>query len=411
MWFTKMPYWIRCIIVGLCVSILLIITITANPQNNSQSKQQYVTVFFDDFEELNRDVWTFHSQERPAYGGRYNSRFRTNDQNAYISQGCLVLDCSKTATDKDGSFRNSNGEEVPVEYIAPYISTCDKLAMTEGRISARIRVSKGIEDGVFPFCFWTFGQNSTWPYAHEMDIMEASAGVSKENKMAENGTLIPVGSHVSTFGTHLHVRTQNVSDLRKDKHLKLNWALKNKNRVNRSLDFISLIDPTDWHVYGVEWDTNTIKYFVDGVTTVTYSAKALGAVNANGEVGFFYPQDIRFNIKAGEKTTDQHGYMYIDWVKTESKRNIACTSIDHEDVKLSVGGSIYINPSFNTGCSNKAFSVSIANDGVLTYKKYLNDSSQMVVHKIIGRKSGETIVTLHTANDSIVNSFKVTVFE
>lgn len=35
----------------------------------------------------------------------------------------------------------------------------------------------------------------------------------------------------------------------------------------------------------------------------------------------------------------------------------------------------------------------------------------MVVHKIIGRKSGETIVTLHAANDSIVNSFKVTVFE
>lgn len=55
------------------------------------------------------------------------------------------------------------------------------------------------------------------------------------------------------------------------------------------------------------------------------------------------------------------------------------------------------------------FPVSIANDGVLTYKKYLNDSSQMVVHKIIGKKSGETIVTLYAANDSVINSFKVTV--
>lgn len=180
---------------------------------NDQRIKQYQTVLFDDFNELDRDLWTFHSQGEPARGRRYKSRFTTNERNVYTQNGCLVLDCSKTADKKDGTYRKSNGEEAPVEYLAPYISTCDKFAMSEGRISARIKVSKGIEDGLFPFCFWTFGQNAEWPCAHEMDIMEASAVVSLEDKIARDGTLIPAGSHLSTFASHLHVRTSKTSDL------------------------------------------------------------------------------------------------------------------------------------------------------------------------------------------------------
>ena len=335
---------------------------------NDQQIDQYQTVFFDDFEKLDRNIWTFHSQSKPANGGRYNSRFIKNERNVYIENGCLVLDCSKTAEKKDGTYKQGNGKIAPVEYLAPYISTCDFFAMSEGRISARIKVSKGIEDGVFPFCFWTFGQNNSWPYAHEMDIMEASAGVSKEDKIAKNGTLIPAGSHLSTFASHLHVRTSETSDLFKEVFLKLNWALYNQGVYDRSIDFINTIDPTDWHVYSVEWNKDIVTYFVDGNSIISYNAKALCVINADGNIGFFYPQDIRFNIKAGEKTTDQHGYMYLDWVKAEALDNIPCTSISHDDIIIDKGGFIYINPTFNKGCSNKAFSVSIEDDGILTYQ-------------------------------------------
>ena len=381
------------------------------PDSNQidQNKLDYVTVFYDDFEKLDTDVWTFHSQEVPASGGRYNSRFITTEKNVYTDQGCLVLDCSKTASDKDGTYKKSNGEDAPVEYIAPYISSCDRFAMSEGRISARIKVSKGIEDGVFPFCFWTFGQNSSWPYAHEMDIMEASASVSLQNRVARDGTQIPAGSHSSSFATHLHVRTPETSDLFKEHFFKINWALYNKGVYEKSIDFISSVDPTVWHVYSVEWDKNTITYFVDEKPIISYDAKTLGAINATGEIGFFYPQDIRFNIKAGEKSTDQHGYMFIDWVKAEAMDITPCTSINHEDVSLNLGGSLYINPVFNEGCINKAFSVEIKDDGILSYNKYANNTAQMVVHNIIGKKVGETQVTLRAANGRVVNSFKVTV--
>lgn len=373
------------------------------------TKQKYSVVFFDDFNDLDKNVWTFHSQQKPASGGNYKSRFWTNDDNVYVEQGCLVLDCSKTAGEVDGTYTKSNGEIAPVEYYAPYISTCDFLAMTEGRISAKIRVSKGVVDGMFPFCFWTFGQNSSWPYAHEMDIMEGVVGVSTEDKIARNLTFIPAGSHMSAFKTHLFYCTQNTHSSVKDEYLKLNWALYDKGVYDRSIDFINKIDPTEWHVYSVEWNKDIISYLVDENSITSYNAEMLGVLDAEGNNGFLYPQDIRFNIKAGEKTTDQHGYMYIDWVKAESKGKIQCLSISHENVSLKVGGSKYINPTFNIGCSNKAFSVIIKDDGILSYDKYNSDVSQMTIHRIVAKKTGETIVTLHSANGKIVNSFKVTV--
>ena len=383
-------------------------SLEVNYQNDQRIKQ-YQTVFFDNFEKLDRNTWTFHSQIKPASGGMYKSRFKTNEENVYVDQGLLVLDCSKTANNSDGTYKKSNGEIAPVEYLAPYISTCDRLAMSEGRISARIKVSKGIEDGMFPFCFWTFGQNCYWPCAHEMDIMEACAGVSLEDKTARDGTFIPKGSHVSTFTTHLFLRTSEKSSVMKEDYLKLNWTLYNQNKYDRSIDFINAIDPTTWHVYCVEWNKKTISYFVDGKPIANYDAETLGAINANGEIGFFYPQDIRFNIKAGEATIDQHGYMFIDWVKAEALDNVPCTSIAHKDVLLKKGDIYYINPTFNAGCSNMAFSAVIKDDGILAYKKYLNDASQMVAHKILGRKTGNTVVTLYSADGKAVAAFKVRV--
>ena len=376
---------------------------------NDQQIKHYQIVFFDNFEKLDRNTWTFHSQKRPTSKGRYNSRFKTNDGNVYIENGCLVLDCSKTADKSDGTYRKSNGKEVPVEYIAPYISTCDRLAMSEGRISAKIKVSKGIEDGLFPFCFWTFGQNAEWPCAHEMDIMEASSSVIFGDKIGRDGTLISSGSHVSSFATHLHVRTSEKADLFKENLMRLKLSLYNKGVYERSIDYYTSINPTKWHVYSVEWNKKTISYFVDGKPIANYDAETLGAINSKGEIGFFYPQDIRINIKAGETTVDQHGYMFIDWVRAEALDNEPCTSIAHKDVLLKKGDAYYINPTFNAGCSNMAFSAVIKDDGVLSYNKYLNDASQMVAHKIIGRKTGNTVVTLYSADGKTVATFKVTV--
>lgn len=376
---------------------------------NDQRIKQYQTVFFDDFVKFDRNTWTFHSQKRPTSKGRYNSRFKTNEGNVYIENGCLVLDCSKTADKSDGTYKKSNGKEAPVEYIAPYISTCDRLAMSEGRISAKIKVSKGIEDGLFPFCFWTYGQNGEWPCAHEMDIMEASSSVTFGDKIGRDGTLIPSGSHVSSFAVHLHVRTSKKADLFKENFMRLKLSLYDKGVYERSIDYYTSINPTTWHIYSVEWNRKKVTYFVDGKTVATYDAENIGAINANGEIGFYYPQDIRFNIKAGEATIDQHGYMFIDWVKAEALDNEPCTSIAHEDVLLKKGDTYYINPTFNAGCSNMAFSVEIEDDEILSYNKYLNDASQMVAHKIIGRNAGNTTVTLYSADGKTMGTFKVTV--
>lgn len=380
----------------------------------SESAHQYDTVFFDDFDgPIDRDTWTFHTQP-PVSGGPYNSRFKTNNSNVYTEDGCLIMDCSKTATVEDGTYPNHNGEEVPVNYISPYISTCNKLAISEGRISVRLRMSKDIKDGMFPGGFWTFGQGADWPFAHEMDVIESTASILGHDTTARDGTMLYAGSHCSNLANRLHYSTGYDErhwpiNIKIEKWQKINYAIYHDGVHVGSKDFIDNIDFSEWHVYTAEWTKDYITYYIDGKIVYSATAEQLGAVDETGTVGFMHPQDIRFNIKAVETTTDDHGYLLVDWVRAESLYNAPCNVISHEDVLLSIGGSKYINPTFNEGCSNKAFSLNIEDDGVLAYQKYLNDASQMVVHKIIGKKPGVTTVTLRAANDKAVSSFKVTV--
>lgn len=367
----------------------------------------YDTVFFDDFDgELNTDVWIRHAQT-PASGGRYNSRFKTDKENAYTDQGCLVLRCSKTATAEDGTYIDHNGQTQPVQYIAPYVSTGDSLACPAGRISARMKCSKGMVDGIFPACFWTFGQNNAWPYAHEMDIAETSASISTEDKVASDGTPIPAGSHLSAFAIHTHARSEEVADVFRQKLLWITWILYNAGEPTGDvLEYIRNVDISDWHTYTVEWDENTIAYSIDGRPLIGYSAEELGAIDADGNIGFHYPQDIRFNIKAGEASIDQDCFLYIDWVRAESKNLTPCTSIAHDDVTIAKNTGLYINPVFNVGCSNRAYTIDIGNTGLYTGVINPSGGTPKVIHPTDGEiaAQGNTIYIMSNGDMYVLDS-------
>lgn len=331
------------------------------------SSGEYETIFFDDFNgALDSSIWTRHT-DTPTSGGRYKSRFKTDQNNAYTDQGCLVLKCSKTATEADGTYLDHGGAARPVEYIAPYISTADSFCCKEGKISARIKCSKGVEDGIFPFCFWTFGQNNAWPVAHEMDIAESSASISSTDKTTSDGTLLPAGSHCSAFATHTHVHSQDVNDVFKEKLIWINWTLYEEGEpTGDAYDYIKKANLSEWHVYSVEWNKDSIVYSIDGRALISYSAEELGAIDAEGNIGLVYPQDIRFNLKAAEASVDQDCYVYVDWVKAEAKDMTPCSSIEHDDVELATDAGIFVQPTFNTGCSNQAFTIDIGQTGLYT---------------------------------------------
>ena len=391
--------------------------VTEEQDNNIE---EYTTLFFDDFNEPLSNIWTLHTVEPnpTGAGNKYNSRFKTTSDNAYTKDSCLVMKCSKSATAEDGKYTykeyDAEAQDViekvgDVQYIASYISSCDKLAITKGRVSARIKFSKDITDGMFPGGFWTFGQNNTWPYAHEMDIIESAASVSSVDKTASDGTFIPKGSHCSEISCRLHCRTANVEDLYKATMQKIAWAIYNQGVFDYEKVFINKLDVTQWHTYTAEWDEESITYFIDDKLIISYSAQELGAIDANGNIGFFYPQDLRFNLKAFSTSVGNDGYMFVDWVKAEVKDLTPCISITQEDINLNVNSSVYLNPTFNSGCSNRAFSVYVEDSDIVRYDKYLNDKSQMMAHRLVGVSAGSTNVTITSADGGASCTFVVIV--
>ena len=144
-----------------------------------------------------------------------------------------------------------------------------------------------------------------------------------------------------------------------------------------------------------------------------FDASKIGAVDRAGNVGFFYPQDIRFNIKA-LTTTKNEGYMFVDWVKVEVPNSVPPLSISHSDISLNVDEIKYINPTFNEGCSNCAFSMVSSNSEiaeVIEIRKVdgIPVVTENISHMVKGKSAGTAAVTLKSANGKTESTFTVTV--
>ena len=110
-------------------------------------------------------------------------------------------------------------------YTSAKITTSGKVLPAYGRIEARIKLAAG--QGLWP-AFWMLGENITtvgWPTCGEMDIMENRGSQTDRMSSAVHG---PGYSGNTPF---VHVDAP--------------------------------VTTTDFHVYAVEWDHQSIRYFVD----------------------------------------------------------------------------------------------------------------------------------------------------
>jgi beta-glucanase (GH16 family) len=119
----------------------------------------------------------------------------------------------------------------PSDFTSGRIHTLSKREYMYGKIEAKMKLPKS--KGMWP-AFWMLGVNMRargatpgvgWPACGEIDIMET------------------INSEIWTSAA-AHWATPNGSHTNKG------------NRLN--------IAPNDWHVYSVEWNTESIKWFVDG---------------------------------------------------------------------------------------------------------------------------------------------------
>lgn len=323
-----------------------------------KKSDKYETIFFDDFDTFNENVWSV--LEQPLNTGSYGSRWVKNKKTVSIDNSCLILRAYKPIIEDEIALL---GNKVA---LSGYVSSHKHFAIKKGRVTCRYKYDKPTGNGVGG-CFWLFGQNKKWPNAFEIDIAETYTDKNDISNL-------------------LHGPDENGDD-------KVTY---------KSAD---IFGRQYWNIYTCEWDENNVRIHINGFLMANWNVNDLGYIDV-----LQYPMDIRFNIKTSSNPTDDICSLMIDWVKVESFVKEPLYSIEHEDIILNIGEEYYIKPIFNNGndCTNYAYNV-FADSDCIELHEVENDISHYVLHKIVASKEGTAKVHLLSGNGSIECVFSVTI--
>ncbi|HET6227262.1 MAG TPA: family 16 glycosylhydrolase [Bacteroidia bacterium] len=293
--------------------------------------QNWGLVWSDEFNAttINTNNWKFETGAG-GWGNNELENYTTRVENAKIDNGNLMIIARKE------SYSGSS-------YASARMKTQGLQNWTYGKIEARIKLPA--TKGVWP-AFWMLGENITqvsWPKCGEIDIMEH---VNTEPKM--NGTI-----HWDNNG-HAQYGGDTACDVKK------------------------------YHVYGIEWDNETIKWTLDGKKYKDANIKN----NINGTDEFHKPFFILLNMAVGgnwpgspDGTSVFPDTMFIDYVRVyQQTTDVAPLFIS------TFSATIFPNP-YN-GESNLQMDVDNAGEYSI---RIFNSIGQLVAQEKIMAKENESI--------------------
>lgn len=258
------------------------------------SAANYKLTWSDDFSAADgtrpdQSKWTYEQGvSGNGWGNNELQSYTDLRANSEILGGNLVI------TAKKEKFVGADGIER--EYTSARLKTQRKFSQAYGRFEARIKIPKG--EGMWP-AFWLLGENINkvdWPQSGEIDIME--------NIGKEPGTVY--GSLHGPSSSPKGNKKIGTSDLSKPF------------RLPEGQKFAD-----DFHLYAVEWEPATIRFYVDTNLYATFNKTDWPA----GEPWVFdHPFFILLNLAVGgdwpgapDKTTKFPQKMLIDYVRVYSK--------------------------------------------------------------------------------------------
>jgi beta-glucanase (GH16 family) len=197
--------------------------------------------------------------------------------NATVTGGNLIITAKK---------QSMGGQP----YTSAKLNTSGKFSVQYGRIEARIKMP--MVNGTWP-AFWMLGNNIntvSWPQCGEIDIMEH------------------VNTNLNNLGT-------------------MHWNNNGHVQYGGSLN----TTPGDYHVYAVEWDASSIRWYVDNTLYVTGNI----ANNINNTGAFHLPFYLILNLAVGGDLTngvaiDDNSLpttMAVDYVRVYSISNTTAAPI------------------------------------------------------------------------------------
>ncbi len=230
-----------------------------------EAQTTWQLIWSDEFsgDALNTSNWSYQF----GNGGWGNNEWQyyTNAaENIEVSEGQLKITARHEGTG-------------PTEYTSARIITKGLFDFEYGKVEARMKLPLG--QGLWP-AFWMLGANIdevSWPECGEIDIME-------------------------------HVNDEYVT------HGAVHWDNNGHTYVGGGVN----TDPSQYHVYGVIWEENLIRWFVDGVQFYQFTIQA----SNNSDDAFRHPMFLLLNMAIGgnwpgypDATTPFPSSMYVDYVR------------------------------------------------------------------------------------------------
>jgi beta-glucanase (GH16 family) len=251
-------------------SFIMIFTLMISiiPATDVSASDTWNLVWSDEFNgsSLNASNWICETGTGSGGWGNNELQYYTNrSDNVRVQDGSLIIEAKKE------SYSGMN-------YTSARIKTQGLRQFTYGKVEARIKLPKG--QGIWP-AFWMLGSNISqvsWPKCGEIDIME-----HVNNEANTHGTIHWFADQYAYYG-------------------------------GKS----SSIDVTQYHLYSIEWNANSIKWFVDG--NQYWEANIKNSINGTEE--FHKPYFLLLNLAVGgnwpgspDSTTQFPAKMNVDYVR------------------------------------------------------------------------------------------------
>lgn len=236
-----------------------------------------------------------------GWGNNELQYYTSRTNNARIEGGHLVIEA------RQESFGGRN-------YTSARLKTQGKASWTYGRMEARINLSRG--KGIWP-AFWMLGTNFTsvgWPACGEIDIMEN------------------IGSETNRVHGTIH-----------------GPGYSGANGIGGSLSLPGgAAYADDFHVFAAEWETNRIRWFMDGQLFFSVTPARLPA---GSQWVFTQPQFILLNLAVGgnwpgapDASTVFPQRLTVDYVRV-----YAATNTSEPESPPGCDGNALVNPGFEVG--------------------------------------------------------------
>ena len=214
-----------------------------------------------------------------GWGNDELETYTTRRDNSFLQGGRLIIRA------KAESYRGSDGIER--SYTSARLKTQGLFSQARGKFEARMRLPRG--PGVWP-AFWMLGDDVSsvgWPACGELDIME---NIGREPTIV-HGTIHGPGYSGGSGPSGSFAGSGAFAD--------------------------------DFHVFGIEWDAQAIRWYVDGTL---YETRTPADLPGGSRWVFDHPFFVILNLAIGgswpgspDQTTSFPQDLVVDWVHVYSR--------------------------------------------------------------------------------------------